>query len=84
MFFLQANLILPETPRSVGTPDELPTQEEHDNNEEVPDDIPKKKPAILESEGTSMKVSFAERPPKKTLPKTLRRKYRGGLLSFFV
>ncbi|KAL4230368.1 cytochrome c oxidase subunit 1 [Mactra antiquata] len=76
--FEEANLMLPETPRSVGTPDELPTQNEPDINDEIPDDIPKKKPAILGSEGTSMKVALSVRPPKKPLPKTLKRKYRGG------
>lgn len=63
-----------ERAETLGTPDELVVD---DYLMERPE-TPKKKPAILGSEGTSVKVALAVRPPKQPHPPTLKRKYRGG------
>lgn len=71
---VQANQVRPETP---GTPDEMVITMELGESA-LDDDTPQKKPAILGSEGTSVKVSFTTRPPKQPMPSTLKRRYRGG------
>jgi len=64
----------PETP---GTPDEMGITMELGESA-LGEDKAKKKPAILGSEGTSVKVSMATRPSKPSHPSTLKRKNRGG------
>ncbi|WAR00024.1 TTC6-like protein [Mya arenaria] len=65
----EANMVRTETP---GTPDELDIALEPDYEDEVP----KKKPAILGSEGTTTRVSLAVRPPKQAPRSTLKRRHR--------
>lgn len=76
--WFKANQVRPETP---GTPDELAVTMELGETA-FGDEIVKKKPAILGSEGTSVKVSLTARPPPQPHPSTLKRKYRGSKSDF--
>ncbi|XP_060594169.1 uncharacterized protein LOC132748578 isoform X2 [Ruditapes philippinarum] len=81
----EANQVTDERAETPGTPDELEMEAELTDRPDTrlefePDrpETPKKKPAIIGSEGTSIKVSLAVRPPMKPHPATLKKKYRRG------